>query len=69
MSKKYLVITSFAGPEVGSCAQGDTIELSDEQARNLAPFIQAMDRIGQKIETADLPVDVAEKAVKKTKAK
>lgn len=64
VSKKYLVTVSYSGPQVGSHAQGEIVELSDEDARSLAPFIQLVDRANSNVENAEA-APPAEKAVKR----
>lgn len=65
---KYLVIRSFSGP-AGAYSEGDVVELTDEQARGFAAFLQPIQREVVEYETADLPVEKAEKAIKIRKKK
>lgn len=66
---KYIVTVSFAGPEVGSHAAGDEIELTAEEAKALAPFIRPVGK-QPKIETAEaVPADVETADVKSPRSK
>jgi hypothetical protein len=66
---KYLVIVSFAGPDVGSHSAGEEIELNAAQAKDLAPFIQPVVKIARReeviVETADAQIEGMEQAVVK----
>jgi hypothetical protein len=64
---KYVVTTSFAGPAVGAHAAGEVLELSAEDARDLAPFIQPYG--AAVIETADRVPDVETADVKSPRRK
>lgn len=67
---KYLVLVSFAGPEVGSHAAGEEIELNAEEAKALAPFIQPVGKSkSQPVETADLQPEVETADVKHPRSK
>jgi len=75
----YLVLRSFSGPELGSHSEGEIIALEPENARGLvngglimpvkpeaAPGIKRDEVV---VETADLPVEKVEKAVKRPRKK
>lgn len=68
---KYLVVRSFGSLKHGSHAEGDVIELDEAQASELGALVQPIARQEEAapIETADLPVEHVEKAVKRTKKK
>ncbi len=66
--KKYLVLVSFAGPDIGSFAAGEEIELTAEQAKQLEPFIEPLGKAksAPAIETAELSQANVETADVKT---
>lgn len=68
---KYIVIQPFASIEVGSHSDGEEIELTAEQAKQLAPFIQPLGKANADpvIETADLQPDAETADVKAPKRK
>ena len=66
--KKYLVVKSFASTLLGGHSEGEVLELSDEGAKDLLPFLQPIEE-APAVETADLPVENVEKAVASPKRK
>lgn len=66
---KYLVVRSFGSIRHGNHAEGDVIELDAAQAADLGALVQPIERQAEVIETADLPVENVEKAVKRTRKK
>jgi len=75
----YLVLRSFAGPEIGTHSEGEIMALEPDAARGLvsAGFIMPVKPEKQPeikrdevvVETADLPVEKVEKAVKRPRKK
>lgn len=72
--KSYLVIRSFASPLVGAHSEGEVIQLTEEQARGVSAFLlpvtpKPAEVEAEIVETADLPLEAVETAVKKIKRK
>lgn len=68
--KSYLVIRSFASPVHGTHSEGDVIQLTEEAAKGLGGLVMPVQREEfPVVETADLPVDEVEKAVKRPRKK
>lgn len=72
--KKYLVVRSFASAQIGAHSEGDVIQLTEEQARGVSAFLKPVQPEGKTVsieteivETADLPLEAVETAVKKIK--
>jgi hypothetical protein len=65
---QYLVVQSFASTLLGGHSEGEVLELTDAQAKDLLVFLQPIEE-APAVETADLPVEHVEKAVASHKRK
>jgi predicted nucleic acid-binding protein len=66
---RFKVVQSFASAIIGGHAEGEIIELTDEQAHDLQAFLKRLDEESPVVETADLPLETVEKAVATSKRK
>lgn len=70
--KSYLVLRSFSSPSMGAHSEGDVIQLTEEQAQGVSAFLMPVtpspaEVEAEIVETADLPLETVETAVKKIK--